>query len=135
MDAATISFLKCGHHSCPSYSYQRRYRNRDPVGSSGLAFSMCGTRRHQGPLIQYGFVLFLAGLGASSCGALTLKEDYRDCLLDCIVTSDYNPICGTDHVTYINPSRLRCWKECKEPDLGIAHFTSCEEWLTGSYVL
>ncbi|XP_068237503.1 protease inhibitor 2-like [Palaemon carinicauda] len=64
-------------------------------------------------------------------------ELYSDdgCLDACAVTSDYNPVCGTDFVTYINPTRLLCWKKCRDPDLGLAHFTGCIDWILGNHLL
>lgn len=58
-----------------------------------------------------------------------------NCLAECPVTSDYNPVCGTDSITYINPSRLLCWKKCKDSELGVAHFTGCVDWMTGNYLI
>ncbi|XP_013190873.2 uncharacterized protein LOC106135184 [Amyelois transitella] len=37
------------------------------------------------------------------------------CMRSCPVTSEYNPICGTDNITYNNPSRLECAKSCGKP--------------------
>ncbi|KAK4315092.1 hypothetical protein Pmani_013655 [Petrolisthes manimaculis] len=56
-----------------------------------------------------------------------------ECLDGCVVTSNYNPVCGTDYVTYTNPTSLLCWKKCKNPDLGVAHFSTCVDWITGNH--
>ncbi|XP_052755297.1 uncharacterized protein LOC113509844 isoform X2 [Galleria mellonella] len=34
------------------------------------------------------------------------------CMSSCLVTSEYNPVCGTDKVTYQNPGRLECARNC-----------------------
>ncbi|CAG9787864.1 unnamed protein product [Diatraea saccharalis] len=34
------------------------------------------------------------------------------CIRNCPTTSEYNPVCGTNGVTYTNPSRLECAKFC-----------------------
>ncbi|KAI5636271.1 hypothetical protein NE865_11035 [Phthorimaea operculella] len=34
------------------------------------------------------------------------------CMGNCPVTSEYNPVCGSDGVTYTNPGRLTCAKDC-----------------------
>ncbi|XP_053604565.1 uncharacterized protein LOC128671817 isoform X1 [Plodia interpunctella] len=35
-----------------------------------------------------------------------------ECLRNCPVTPEYNPVCGTDNVTYTNPGRLGCAQAC-----------------------
>lgn len=34
------------------------------------------------------------------------------CITTCSVTSEYNPVCGTDNVTYTNPGRFECARNC-----------------------
>lgn len=34
------------------------------------------------------------------------------CVQRCPNTPEYNPVCGTDRVTYVNPGRLRCEQQC-----------------------
>lgn len=34
------------------------------------------------------------------------------CIRSCPAAIEYNPVCGTDNVTYINPSSLECAKQC-----------------------
>ncbi|XP_063875525.1 uncharacterized protein LOC135108436 isoform X1 [Scylla paramamosain] len=64
-------------------------------------------------------------------GAGLQLYDGDGCLNRCIVTSHYSPVCGTDYITYINPSSLRCWKKCHYPELAVAHFSTCIDWITG----
>lgn len=41
-----------------------------------------------------------------------LSETVRSCLRTCPVTPEYNPECGTNNITYDNPSRLFCAQSC-----------------------
>ncbi|XP_046977994.1 uncharacterized protein LOC124543747 isoform X2 [Vanessa cardui] len=34
------------------------------------------------------------------------------CIRSCPVTTEYNPVCGTNSVTYDNPGRLNCARAC-----------------------
>ncbi|CAH2046957.1 unnamed protein product, partial [Iphiclides podalirius] len=36
----------------------------------------------------------------------------QDCIRSCPVTAEYNPVCGTNSVTYPNPGRLMCAQAC-----------------------
>ncbi|XP_022815154.1 sporozoite surface protein 2-like [Spodoptera litura] len=36
----------------------------------------------------------------------------KKCVQDCPSTSEYNPVCGTDNVTYINPGKFLCAQNC-----------------------
>ncbi|XP_014362121.2 uncharacterized protein LOC106713773 [Papilio machaon] len=38
----------------------------------------------------------------------------EQCLLSCPVTPEYNPVCGSNGVTYSNPGRLLCAQACGE---------------------
>ncbi|KAM3965068.1 uncharacterized protein ACR2FA_000962 [Aphomia sociella] len=40
------------------------------------------------------------------------SNDVQNCISACPVTSEYNPVCGTDLVTYPNPGRLVCAQAC-----------------------
>ncbi|XP_031787785.1 agrin-like isoform X1 [Nasonia vitripennis] len=46
---------------------------------------------------------------------------------DCVIKYNLNPICGSDDVTYPNPSMLYCIKKCRKTDLQIK---SCGKCLT-----
>ncbi|KAI4489268.1 hypothetical protein M0804_004766 [Polistes exclamans] len=37
---------------------------------------------------------------------------YEECISSCAVTAEYNPVCGTDNITYENPGRLNCAVLC-----------------------
>ncbi|XP_053604566.1 uncharacterized protein LOC128671817 isoform X2 [Plodia interpunctella] len=74
------------------------------------------------------FVVFLVVVVASSAYGKAFRhkrqsdnnEDGLDdrgssnaeCLRNCPVTPEYNPVCGTDNVTYTNPGRLGCAQAC-----------------------
>ncbi|KAL0880909.1 hypothetical protein ABMA27_002081 [Loxostege sticticalis] len=36
----------------------------------------------------------------------------KQCVQNCPTTSEYNPVCGSDSVTYFNPGRLVCARNC-----------------------
>ncbi|CAG4975331.1 unnamed protein product [Parnassius apollo] len=40
------------------------------------------------------------------------ESDLQECIRSCPVTSEYNPVCGSNRVTYSNPGRLLCAQEC-----------------------
>ncbi|OWR40812.1 protease inhibitor 1 precursor [Danaus plexippus plexippus] len=44
-------------------------------------------------------------------GENTGRSD-NDCRRSCPVTAEYNPVCGSDNVTYPNPSILSCAQAC-----------------------
>lgn len=39
-------------------------------------------------------------------------EEQRQCVQDCTTSSEYNPVCGTNNVTYFNPGKFKCAREC-----------------------
>ncbi|XP_029179234.1 uncharacterized protein LOC114946747 [Nylanderia fulva] len=46
----------------------------------------------------------------------------------CVATAEYNPICGTDNVTYWNMGRYNCAKNCN-PRLEIRVMRACEPYI------
>lgn len=44
--------------------------------------------------------------------AVNKVEKLADCIRTCPVTGEYNPVCGTNNVTYTNPARLECARNC-----------------------
>ncbi|KAJ3666067.1 hypothetical protein Zmor_001522 [Zophobas morio] len=42
----------------------------------------------------------------------TASPQYTTCIRRCPVTPQYNPICGTNRITYNNESHLRCAQQC-----------------------
>ncbi|XP_039312180.1 uncharacterized protein LOC105202724 isoform X2 [Solenopsis invicta] len=49
----------------------------------------------------------------------------------CAATAEYNPVCGTDNVTYWNMGRFNCAKKCN-PRLEIRILRSCEPYIQQS---
>lgn len=43
---------------------------------------------------------------------LLLTPAVQFCIKSCPATSEFNPVCGTNLVTYMNPSRLQCARTC-----------------------
>ncbi|XP_011066520.1 PREDICTED: putative uncharacterized protein DDB_G0286751 [Acromyrmex echinatior] len=45
----------------------------------------------------------------------------------CVTTAEYNPVCGTNNVTYWNIGRFNCAKNCN-PQLEIRVIRACEPY-------
>lgn len=43
---------------------------------------------------------------------ITLSPEILACTKRCVVTSEYNPVCGTNEETYTNLGKLECAKFC-----------------------
>ncbi|RZB77481.1 uncharacterized protein BDFB_005644, partial [Asbolus verrucosus] len=50
-----------------------------------------------------------AGSGTTTT---TPSPQFSACVRRCPVTPEYNPVCGTDRITYQNEGRLRCARRC-----------------------
>ncbi|KRF98969.1 uncharacterized protein Dwil_GK27283 [Drosophila willistoni] len=48
----------------------------------------------------------------STATASALSPRYFACLQSCPATSEYNPICGTDNVSYYNGAKFNCAVQC-----------------------
>ncbi|XP_011066521.1 PREDICTED: uncharacterized protein LOC105153407 [Acromyrmex echinatior] len=59
-----------------------------------------------------------------------LNNIYNACVINCPVTSEYNPVCGTDKADYINPGRLGCAKHCGR-DVELNYYGRCSTSRTG----
>ncbi|XP_018361859.1 PREDICTED: uncharacterized protein LOC108760405 [Trachymyrmex cornetzi] len=62
--------------------------------------------------------------------ALSKGNDYEECIANCFVTTEYNPVCGTDNVTYSNPGSLNCAKKCGK-DVELNYYGCCSTSRTG----
>ncbi|XP_011635300.1 uncharacterized protein LOC105425966 [Pogonomyrmex barbatus] len=49
----------------------------------------------------------------------------------CVATAEYNPVCGSDNVTYWNMGRFNCAKSCN-PRLTIRIIRACEPYIQQS---
>ncbi|KAL6439362.1 hypothetical protein ACFW04_003897 [Cataglyphis niger] len=56
----------------------------------------------------------------------TTQRTTTDC--PCIATAEYNPICGSDNVTYWNMGRFNCAKNCN-PQLEVRVMRACEPYI------
>ncbi|KAJ8716548.1 hypothetical protein PYW07_003175 [Mythimna separata] len=41
-----------------------------------------------------------------------IQDPVQECIKACPVTPEYNPVCGSDHITYSNPGHLLCAQLC-----------------------
>ncbi|XP_075222325.1 uncharacterized protein LOC142324992 isoform X2 [Lycorma delicatula] len=48
----------------------------------------------------------------------------NECTRRCFTTPAFNPVCGTDKITYVNPTRLNCAKDCGQR-VEISHYGNC----------
>ncbi|XP_011497654.1 PREDICTED: uncharacterized protein LOC105362027 [Ceratosolen solmsi marchali] len=52
-------------------------------------------------------------------------QDYNQCIDNCPVTSEYNPVCGTDNIVYNNPGSLSCARNCGK-SVEIVNYGRCD---------
>lgn len=46
------------------------------------------------------------------------------CVQSCPITHEYNPVCGSDRVTYVNPGRLRCEQLCGKGNYSLSMYST-----------
>ncbi|XP_014479310.1 PREDICTED: uncharacterized protein LOC106746797 [Dinoponera quadriceps] len=66
-----------------------------------------------------------SGISGNSNNPTTSTTPTTDC--PCIATAEYNPVCGTDNVTYWNMGRFNCAKQCN-PGLEVRVIRACEPY-------
>ncbi|XP_018361857.1 PREDICTED: uncharacterized protein LOC108760403 [Trachymyrmex cornetzi] len=59
-----------------------------------------------------------------------LNNIYDACVINCPVTSEYNPVCGTDNADYVNPGSLGCAKRCGR-EVVLNYYGRCSTSRTG----
>ncbi|KAK9710354.1 Kazal-type serine protease inhibitor domain [Popillia japonica] len=52
-------------------------------------------------------------------------NNVRDCIRNCKTTPQYNPICGSDNVTYDNEGKLNCAIDCSGQDIQVKFLGTC----------
>ncbi|KAG7200806.1 hypothetical protein KM043_003179 [Ampulex compressa] len=57
-------------------------------------------------------------------GTTPSVEDFNACMSRCPVTTEYNPVCGTDNVNYDNPGGLGCAQKCGL-DISLNYYGRC----------
>ena len=58
-----------------------------------------------------------------SCSGQSALE--KECPSMC--TEQYDPVCGSDGITYENACLLNCTKSCEKPDLTVAYQGECQK--------
>ncbi|XP_012543186.1 uncharacterized protein LOC105840714 [Monomorium pharaonis] len=63
--------------------------------------------------------------------SIPLPDDqYNACVINCPVTPEYNPVCGTDNVDYTNPGLLSCAARCGK-EVALNYYGRCSTSRTG----
>ncbi|XP_011169685.1 serine protease inhibitor dipetalogastin [Solenopsis invicta] len=69
---------------------------------------------------------------STTIASVTLPNDdqYNACVMNCPITSEYNPVCGTDSIDYINPGLLSCAARCGK-EVTLNYYGRCSTSRTG----
>ncbi|KYQ57929.1 hypothetical protein ALC60_02978 [Trachymyrmex zeteki] len=54
---------------------------------------------------------------STTTSSIILDNIYNVCVMNCPVTTEYNPVCGTDNADYVNPGRLGCAQRCGKGEM------------------
>ncbi|GAB1866523.1 Kazal-like domain-containing protein [Camponotus japonicus] len=57
-------------------------------------------------------------------------NQYNACIISCPVTTEYNPVCGTDNVDYTNPGGLGCAGRCGK-EVTLQYYGRCSTRTSG----
>ncbi|XP_045769162.1 serine protease inhibitor dipetalogastin-like isoform X2 [Maniola jurtina] len=60
----------------------------------------------------------------TTAASTTTSNNLQACMLLCPTTPEYNPVCGTDRVTYDNPGKLACAQWCGK-DVQVSRRSPC----------
>ncbi|XP_073368118.1 LOW QUALITY PROTEIN: uncharacterized protein [Mycetomoellerius zeteki] len=67
---------------------------------------------------------------STTTSSIILDNIYNVCVMNCPVTTEYNPVCGTDNADYVNPGRLGCAQRCGK-DVTLNYYGRCSTSRTG----
>ncbi|XP_074093576.1 uncharacterized protein LOC141523904 [Cotesia typhae] len=66
----------------------------------------------------------MTSTGPSTPTTTTMSSATTTCLQNCLATSEFNPVCGSDGLVYSNPGRLGCARACGK-DVRLSYYGTC----------
>ncbi|XP_018398222.1 PREDICTED: uncharacterized protein LOC108776188 [Cyphomyrmex costatus] len=72
----------------------------------------------------------ITSTSTTTVASVLLNNVYNACIINCPVTNEYNPVCGTDNVHYVNPGNLGCAQRCGK-DVILNYYGRCSTGRTG----